>query len=420
MKKTVDKQSAGIRIHDIHHGLIQSSGAVVESDFAFLKELGSAAQIATTIKDHEVINEIRSLYAAAGELKIPKQITDVALKHLEVLGFVRLKWSTGKTSIERIDVTVPKYGEIYSNIGDYFLSENRSSLALASVELLQLVSKFPHKEKDVIGKLELDIQEYDIVKEVGKTASYLDTYSSRTDSESVIYTPLYWDEKPNRVSDLREKYSSSELAKSIKIIEAYQGLPGDKIKDSVLVEGIDAGCFPTLSVISSAGIKKFVFTPQQGVTSEEKTLLHKARVLLSCVRYGENFAGITKIHKPDRLLEVLAGRGYLAEHSESLKQYESARNYGLVKIIKTSGDRHEVHFIDNSENRRAVDLALQMLQLGETSKVDDSQEAAKKILLPSPLSHPTQTRIHLLREQGVKRSRATLERINDLIRGVNV
>ncbi len=42
------KTSVGIKIHDMHHGLIQSTGALVETELAFLKELGAAIQIATT------------------------------------------------------------------------------------------------------------------------------------------------------------------------------------------------------------------------------------------------------------------------------------------------------------------------------------------------------------------------------------
>src|SRR5687767_10412852 len=95
--------SIGVKIHDIHHGLISSTGAIIESEFSFLKELGAAIQIATTIKDHEVIHDLKTFYAAAGELKISKQVANVGLEHLEKLGYVRLKHSTGKQSINRID-----------------------------------------------------------------------------------------------------------------------------------------------------------------------------------------------------------------------------------------------------------------------------------------------------------------------------
>lgn len=80
-----DKTSVGIKIHDMHHGLIQSTGALVETELSFLKVLGAAIQIATTIKDHEIINDLKPFYAAAGELRIPRPLAKEALTHLEIL-----------------------------------------------------------------------------------------------------------------------------------------------------------------------------------------------------------------------------------------------------------------------------------------------------------------------------------------------
>src|SRR5436190_23367675 len=115
-----DNVSIGVKIHDIHYGLIQTSGAIVETEYAFLKELGAAIQIATTIKDHETIKDLKPFYAASGELKIPKQLADVGLKHLEKLGFVRLKYRTGKELIDRIDILIPDHSKIYGDFGQYF------------------------------------------------------------------------------------------------------------------------------------------------------------------------------------------------------------------------------------------------------------------------------------------------------------
>jgi len=410
--------STGIRIHDIHHGLIQSRGAIVETEFDLLKSLGAAIQIATTIKDHEVINDLTPFYAAAGELKIEKPMAKEALSHLEELGFVRLQYHTGHRDIKRIDVIVPETQKIYHDFGDFFKSENKSNLSSKAVEILDKLSAFPHKEKEVISSLDIDIREYDQIKDVCTSASLLDSYTSPTDSESVLYSPLYWDDNPEKIFELLKKHQSNVLLTAISKIKGYQGLPDGKFEsDSILADAIELGCLPTLSVNSTSGLKKFLFTPRMGVGKLEKNLLHKARVLISCVRYGENFAGITKIFSPERLINALLSRGYLKGHSESLMQYEPARNLGLVKIIPT-GNRYEVHFIDNTENKLVVHMALEMLSIGDTSKYDNSEELAKQILIPGNILHPTQTRTHILRESGVEKSKSTVNRINDILRGI--
>ncbi|MBK3519720.1 hypothetical protein [Carboxylicivirga marina] len=413
-----DKTSIGVRIHDIHHGLIQSRGAIIETEFDLLKTLGASIQLATTIKDHEVINDLKPFYAAAGELKIERAMAKEALAHLEELDFVRLQYQSGKREIKRIDVLVPDTQKIYTDFGDYFNSENKSELSAKTIEILDKLSAFPHKERDIRSNLNIENGHYDLIKDVCTSASLLDSYSSPTDSESVLYSPLYWDDNPQKIFDLLEKHKSNDFLQAIGKIKGYQGLPDGKFNDnSVLTDAVALGCLPTLSVNSTSGLKKFLFTPRQGVGKLEKNLLHKARVLISCVRYGENFAGITKIIWPEKILNALLNRGYLKGHTESLEQYEPARNLGLVKLIP-SGNRYEVHFIDNDENKLVVKMALDMLSIGDTSKFDDSEEQAKKILVPGNILHPTQSRTHILKEDTGQKSKTTVQRINNLLLGI--
>lgn len=414
-----DNISIGVKIHDIHHGLIQSTGAIVESEYAFLKELGIAIQIATTIKDHETINDLKPFYAASGELKIPRQLANVGLDHLEKLGFVRLKYQTGKNIINRVDVLVPDLPKIYNAFGEYFTSENDSRISTLTVEILERLSAFPHKEKEIISSLGISPIERDLIFDVGRSSSLLDSYTSPTDSESIIYSPLYWDDNPNAIFKLLKEHSSDDFLKTVEEVKKYQGLPDGKFNEKIIRDAISLGCLPTLSVSSTSGLKKFIFTPRAGVGKVEKELLHKARVLISCVRYGENFAGITKIYAPERLIDALARRGFLKGHSESLKQYEPARNLGLVKLIPTAGSRYEVHFIDNEENKKVVQMAIDMIQIGETSKFDDSEETAKKILIPGNILHPTQTRTQVMQDKPVAKTSSTTKRVNDLLRGIN-
>ena len=414
-----DSISIGVKIHDIHHGLIQSTGAIVESEYAFLKELGIAIQIATTIKDHETIKDLKPFYAAAGELKIPRQLANAGLDHLEKLGFVRLKYQTGKKVIDRVDVLVPDLAKTYNDFGEYFISDNDSRISTLTVEILGKLSAFPHKEKEIISSLGISPHERDLIFDVGRSSSLLDSYTSPADSESILYSPLYWDDNPNSIFKLLNDHSSDSFLKTVETVRRYQGLPDGKIDDKIISDAIYLGCLPTLSVSSTSGLKKFIFTPRTGVGKTEKELLHKARVLISCVRYGENFAGITKIFSPVALINALARRGYLKGHSESLKQYEPARNMGLVKLIPTAGNRYEVHFIDNDENKAVVQMASEMIEIGETSKFDDSEELAKKILIPGNILHPTQTRTQVIQEKPVEKTSSTIKTVNDLLRGIS-
>jgi len=413
-----DNVSIGVKIHDVHHGLVDRVGAIIESEYSFLKETGAALQLATVIKDHEIINDLKTFYAAAGELKITRQLADVGLAHLEKLGFVRIKYRTGRQVIDRIDIVVPDLPRLYHDFGEYFNSENDSNLATSTLKILEKLSAFPHKEKEIISELGISPTDRDIILDVGKGASIIDTYISPTDSESIMFSPLYWDDNPMAIFTLLKKHESAEFLKTVEKIRDYQGLPDGRVNEDILADAIRLGCLPTLSVSSTRGLKKFIFTPRKGVGAIEKDLLHKARVLISCVRYGENFAGITQIFNPEKLISVLAKRGYLNAHSESLKQYEPARNLGLVKIIPSHSNRYEVHFIDNEENKMVVSMALDMIQIGEISKFDETENFAKQRLIPGNILHPTQTRTHLLNEKVIENTTSTAQRVNDILRGI--
>jgi len=275
-----EKESIGIKIHDMHHGLIQRTGAIIETEFSLLKELGAAIQIASTIKDHEVISDLNPFYAAAGELKIQKYLAKEALQHLEALGFVRLKWNTGRREITRIDITVPGLPKIYKDFGDFFVSENKSEMASKLVYLIDKLSLFPHKERDIRSQLNVPSETYDCILDIGKSASLLDNYTSPADSESILYSPLYWDDNPAAIFDLLKKHRSIDLADALNDIKEYQGIPGDKIKNNVMLDAINLNCFPTLSVSSTTGLKKFVFTPRLGVGKVEKVLQGLLRFLV--------------------------------------------------------------------------------------------------------------------------------------------
>jgi hypothetical protein len=92
---------------------------------------------------------------------------------------------------------------------------------------------------------------------------------------------------------------------------------------------------------------------------------------------------------------------------------------GLVKLLPTAGNKYELHFIDNDENKKVVQMASEMIEIGETSKFDDSEELAKKILIPGNILHPTQTRTQLIQDKPVEKSTSTVKKVNDLLRGIS-
>jgi hypothetical protein len=407
-----------IRAHDMHHGLSLKTGGLL-SRVKTTRIVGACAQLSTVIKDQEVIENYSQLEAAAGEIGIDELLLERCLKDLEEVEFVRLKKSGDE--ITRIDVKVPLLDGIYGRLGELWVARKPSEFEQVGIGILDEVATMPQKATDIQERYGLSLNDMGALKDLGTAGSYLGTYTSRKDGEEVWYSPLHWDEKPEQMMRLADKYPSHGISEVFQTVRDYQGKPSDDLKDGLLTDAIALGCLPTCAVKSTAGKKQFVFTPIANVGLKEKSILTKARALLSCVRYGENFGSITRIKDPSVLLAALKVRGYLRPHTEILRQYETLRDLGVGRIARDSAhsDRYWFHLIDNAENKKALELAIQMLQIGDVAREVSGAEKARQLLLPGVFEHPTAVRAGHMTKERITLSLKTVEVVNDLIRGVS-
>jgi hypothetical protein len=280
----------------------------------------------------------------------------------------------------------------------------------------------PQRERSLIAKLGLDSSDFKIVADVGNTGAYYSTYKSPVDGSTISFSPLYHDENPEKIISLFDRFPDEDVSEKIKGIRNYQGLPIDIISDEVLTAAVKTGCLPTPSVNSTAGEKFFAFTPIQGVGLLEKALLEKARAIVACVRYGQHFAGVTKIKDPLDILMALKRYKMIGSHSEILRQYALLHKLGIGKVSKDPyhSGRYNFNLIDTEDNMRALDLAIQYLTVHEIIKPDSSAVKAKTLLLPGitgSYGSPTATRMAIKTVRQTKMSRSSIDALNHLIIG---
>lgn len=407
-----------IRAHDMHHGLSLKTGGLLPR-VKTTRIVGACAQLSTVIKDQEIIENYEQLEAAAGEIGIDELLLERCLKDLEEVEFVRLKKSGEE--IKRIDVKVPLLDGIYGRLGELWVARKPTDFEQVGIGILDEIATMPQKATDIQKRYGLSVKDMEALRDLGTAGSYLGAYKSRKDGEEVWYSPLHWDEKPEQIMKLAGKYPAHEISEAFKKVRDYQGKPSDDLKAGSLTDAIALGCLPTCAVKSTAGKKQFVFTPVANVGLKEKSILTKARALLACVRYGENFGSITRIKDPNVLLGALKVKGYLRPHSEILRQYETLRDLGVGRIERDTvhSDRYWFHLIDNTENKKALDLAIQMLQIGDVAREVAGADKARQLLLPGVFEHPTVVRAGHMTKERIAYSAKTVEVVNDLIRGVS-
>ena len=179
---------------------------------------------------------------------------------------------------------------------------------------------------------------------------------------------------------------------------------------------------PTPSVNSTAGEKFFAFTPVQGVGKLEKAILEKARAIIACVRYGQHYAGVTRIREPLDILDALIRRKRIGAHSEILRQYALLHKLGVGRIRKDSQyqDRYHFHLIDTEDNMRAMQLAVQYLTVKEVIKANSAAHRAKELLLPGITGSYGSTSATRMAAQNVKptiMSKNSIDELNHFIIG---
>ena len=416
----MDDKLLSSRLEEINEGLCGQTGGLSEIHFHKSKRLGAAVRIANIIKGQDVISNYDFLLAAAGELRIQADTLEKALGELEEIGYVTLHRSGGE--ITKVEERVPLLEEQYDAIGEKWRNSNPSNIEKSTITLIDDLMVAPQRERLLISKYGFDNKAFQIIKDVGKTGAFYASYNSPVDGTTVGYSPLYHDENPEKIMKLFERFASEDVSKKIREIRNYQGLPVETINDPLLTEAIKMGCIPTPSVNSSSGEKYFAFTPLQGVGKLEKALLEKARAIISCVRYGQHFAGVTKIKEPLDILHALQIRKTIGSHSEILQQYALLHKLGVGKIVKDRihTGRYNFHLLDTEDNMRALSLAIQYLTVKEVIKPDFATTKAKQLLMPGITGYygsTTSTRMSMRTVQTTKMSKTSIDALNHLIIG---
>ena len=393
----------GIRTQDIQHGLrdVQASGPLI--DLANTLLIGKAATLAMHLKGLNYIDDIRALKYMAGELGISSFEFDPVMNELQEIGFIRIIKSR-HTTIKRIEISIPELRDGYSDLGERWKELSPTEIEEKAIHLVERVSTIPINVEKAKSEYDLDPSQFSIITDLGRSGTFLEIYKLEDGSE-ILYSPIMVDENPEKIYEFCKKYSENEVSKAISQIQRYQGMPKEKIKNPILMDAILSGVLLAPVVTSSAGPKRFIFTPISGLSTEEKVILDKARAILACVRYGQRYAIGTRIKWPKLLLQRLLENKRLGSHPELHNQYGLLVTKGLGKIEEVTRGFYSFIFYDTPENLKALRFAMQMLEIGESGTPVVDEETRQILIQSGSYRDPAYGRTKLSRE--LKRSKAT-------------
>jgi len=413
----MENHTIGIRLHDLNQGLVVVSSGLVNRYYRPTRLVGAVAQVSGLLAGLQQTTYQR-LLVAVGELGIDESLLDRSLDEMQLLGFARVRQQpSGNHSI---DVTVPLVRDRYEDIGERWKQLDPCSIETVSLDLMNELGLLPRYRDELFTKYGIrGSEEGEIIKDILTSASVLGSYVSPSNGEEVLYSPLYWEENPEKVTELADKYDLGDVYEAIEGVRSYQGLPESKVANPILLSVVETGLLPTTTVDSSSGSRRFLFTPVQGLKKLEKDTLTKALALLSAVRYGQHHAQITKLrYSAAELLHIIRDRKRIGPHSEILGEYSPVVNRMVGRVVEGPTGRYTFHFHDTEENMRALDIAVELASIGETLPRPDNLGAASRMLLPpGAFREPARTRLDVRR--SVRATRPVMRRIADIISGVS-
>jgi hypothetical protein len=373
MEKLTKNVLTGIRCQDIQTGL---HGYTV-NEFETLLKTGMAARLAVHIRGGDAIPYQKLKEYSALLFDINKLVFDPVLRVLQDISFIRV---IGAGTSKTVVPTVPYFNDMYETLGSAANNEGLNEIEQMSIHIVNNVAECPRRKEKIVSSLGIDSPTMEGILRIGKEGSYLNEV--HVEGEPLLFSPLYFAEKPEDFARVVKQYGETSVAKVLKLLRLTPGWPLSKLMQTQEIGGtrLNADEFEIARIIihkglvqppeittSYSGTNEFLFTPPLGtnrILVVEKEIYEKAMACISCVRQGEHF-GQWNIKWPRAIINALLNHGELKPTTIAKEQYKPMCIRGIVKLQNVRNNWWKPVLVDTPENKRALSLALEMLGGGE-------------------------------------------------------
>lgn len=377
----MDKYSAGLRCQDVNSGLRTFDAA--SPSLTPLKKtrlVGMAADLAGLVRDTELISDIPALESvAAAELDVPSTSFDVVLEVLEATGLVELTRNnhgdvTGLTS------EVPFYRDLYATLGEAWRDRHPSQLEEEVVAVIDRLARGPLPAEMLANTVGVEATDVDRILKLGDDSQLI--LSVAGVDGRILYSPFTAFENPGLLNEMAEKHGGDRLLTEFEALRGRQGLAVTADRYPMLVDAIGRGLLLAPSVELPNGTQQpfatLPYTLDRELLVGEKPVLDKVLAVVACIRCGEDFGGYSDLPSAEFAINKLLREGELNPHSSSERQYRLMRNKGIIAYGPDPmpwGTWIVPTLIDTPDNRRALQIALDLIAIGESMAGRDAESA---------------------------------------------
>ena len=370
---------------DLHTGL--SSYDVPEFDD--LKLIGMAATLAIHIKGlgeipYEVMRKVSNHL-----MGIPSFALEPALDVLVEVEFVQLVGT--RRRIKTVIPNIPVFDNVYEQLGAYVDTECiLNSHEEATLQILHVLQQSPANRDALYNTLGIEKSLFDRCIVLGSSSGIMTEHLAR--GRRILISPFYFTDNLDTLADAAAAVGSSAISSTLSKVKSNQGWPlglihktgeigGNKLNQterSIIQKLSTEGIVRPPTIKFGNKSESFLFTPRPGKTrlnAANREIYERAMALISAVRKGQLLPEKYRIRMPLALLRAFRDRGYLKANSEARDQYRNLVVLKVASLKPIQGDMFQLHLHKTTENKRALDLAITLLESGDLAGMEVNQDA---------------------------------------------
>lgn len=326
-----------LRAHDIHQGLhqVDRNIGLVGAELKTTQFVGMAAALATAIKGQDVVEDAVALETVAAEqLDIDRWAFEPIIRILEDVEFVRAVQRRGSTITEFYENVPPSFEDLYQTLGQVWTDRRPGEIEQTLVATVQDLSFGPRR----VEELAIDPDARDAVLALGREAEAIQVLT--IGGEVVAHSPFFAFEHPESMADVLADLEVDAVRKAFEEVRGYQGTPIDISQNAEVLSGlVAAGLLAAPALEDPEGNKRGFAVAAYGLGRPDllivrKPLLDKAMAIVSAIRMGQHWGGITSLRDPLYFLRRLSDPTWHSGfHSSARRQYGALYRMGIIRFV---------------------------------------------------------------------------------------
>ena len=342
---------------------------------------------------------------------------------------------TGKIGVQRLrDGTIKgienycfSTADIIQAVSEIYRSNNPTITEVVSLDSLEVSSLMPQKEGELKNELcDMGYFERDVSTALCLQENFHLIGVKRNEfvSEAIFYNEHIFQIDPTKIVRAMEYLNSNErqiVSEIQELLRQTPGYPVDRLKRKYPTRIVDlmqgVGLLEELEVISNYGNSSFATLPQLRLTDSGNLSLlndiyHKAKLLLSCIRYGEmkSVSGRGRIREPLLIINALLDGRWVGPCTAIGQDYKILELQGVIQTRHHSGTQYYMSLRQREVGQLVKDILLYGTTLPNPDVYDETFAGFQpdQFIIPEMKRRDLETRMPKPTEEMVTRMLETI------------